>query len=256
MQRVLSVLVCVLLAGASAVSAAGIRPEASFVRDVVAREDLLSVRFDASASVGGSGEIASIQWVFGDGYSGSGSTVTHTYRQSGWYVVTLVVANEHGSRDTLEALINLAEPTGVYPIGFEVGQAAPQFSLADGDGNLVSLTDFYGKVILLDFWASYCAPCLIGLPRLYEMERTYGDRGLVLVPVSVDRTEARMVDALTDMGVLDSLHLWGSRTASQEVKALFNVRGIPHTFLIDRNGVIRFSGDPDELTEAMILRLL
>ncbi|MBN1859151.1 redoxin domain-containing protein [Candidatus Bipolaricaulota bacterium] len=256
MRCALSVALCLLLGGASGALAAGIKPQASFVRSAVSDENLLEVRFDASASTGGNGEVASVQWVFGDGYSGSGPTITHGYRQAGWYVVTLVVINEHGARDTLDALINLAEPAGVYPIGVEVGQAAPQFTLADGDGDPVSLSDFYGHVILVDFWASYCAPCLIGLPRLYQMERAYRDRGLVLVPVSVDRTEARMVDALTDMGVLDSLHLWGSREASQEVKALYGVLGIPHTFLIDRKGVIRFSGDPEDLTEAMILRWL
>lgn len=256
MRRAMVVLLCLLVGGAAVALAAGIKPEALFDRDVVSDDDLLVIRFDASASVGGNGEIASIQWVFGDGYSGSGPVVTHGYRQGGWYVVTLMVTNEHGSRDTMEALINLAEPTGVYPIGFDVGQAAPQFTLADQNGNPVSLTDFYGNVILLDFWASYCAPCLVGLPRLYEIQQTYGDRGLVLIPVSVDRTEARMVDALVDMGVYDSLHLWESREASQNVKALFGVVGIPHTFLIDRNGVIRFSGDPDDLTEAMIARWL
>jgi len=256
MRRPLVVLLCLLLGGAGIALAAGTKPEASFTRDAVAEDDLLLVRFDASASVGGNGEIASIQWVFGDGYSGSGPVVTHGYQQGGWYVVTLVIANVHGARDTLEALINLAEPTGVYPIGTGVGEAAPQFTLPDRDGNPVSLTDFYGNVILLDFWASYCAPCLVGLPRLYEIERKYADHGLVLVPISVDRTEARMSDALADMGVSNRLNLWGSREASQEVKALLNVRGIPHTFLIDRNGVIRFSGDPDDLTEEMIARWL
>jgi len=256
MRRAFLVFLCLLVGGGSVGLAAELKPEASFTRESPSDEDLLTVRFDASASAGGNGEIASVQWVFGDGYSGSGPVVTHSYRQSGWYVVTLLITNEHGARDTLEALIDLAEPTGVYPIGAEVGQAAPQFTLADLHGNGVSLADFYGNVILLDFWASYCAPCLDELPRLYDLERTYRDEGLVLVPVSVDRTESRMLDALSSMGVQDTLHLWESREASQEVKALFNVRGIPHTVLIDRSGVIRFSADPGDLTEEFILRWL
>ena len=65
-------------------------------------------------------------------------------------------------------------------------QAAPEFSLKDADGKTVRLSDYKGKVVLLDFWATWCGPCKIEIPWLKEFQRKFRDRGFEIIGVSMD----------------------------------------------------------------------
>jgi len=212
----------------------------------------LSISFDASAFDDLDGRIVIYFWTFGDGYTGSGQSIAHTYAQAGCYKVTLMVIAEGGARDTLSGLIYVPGVEEVYPFGVEVGQAAPEFALPNLDGTTVRLADFRGQVVILDFWASWCAPCVTTAPVLEELCRHYQDDGVVLVGVTIDRRVEDARQFLEDNGHTSMIALWGSLDTAREVKTLYWVVEIPHVFVIDRIGVIRFSGRAEDLDAAHI----
>ena len=145
----------------------------------------------------------------------------------------------------------VATPTGIY-----VGETAPEFTLKDLNGKSVSLSDYRGEVVIIDFWASWCAPCRSSMPGLKELHRAYQNQGVVMIGVSLDRTEADAANYLKDNGYDDVIGLWESVSASQKVARLYGVSGIPHTLVLDRYGIIRFVDHPLRLTRAVIEPLL
>ena len=117
-----------------------------------------------------------------------------------------------------------------------VGFPAPDFSVVDGDGNKLSLSSLQGKIVLLDFWASWCAPCRDELPHIEQVAKDYADRGVVVIGIDLDRNEGAFTGAvsyfeLTYRQVFDG--------AGGVVSSLYRVSGIPMSYLIDRDGTIR-----------------
>ncbi len=141
------------------------------------------------------------------------------------------------------------------PVGINVGERAPDFTLPDLDGRSVSLSDFRGHVVILDFWASWCPPCRASMPKLREYYEEFKDRGIVLLGVSLDRSASDARSYLEANGYHDLIALWGSVSASQGVAREYGIYGIPHTFVLDPEGVIRFSGHPLRLTESFLSSL-
>ncbi len=222
-------------------------PVACFTCSELLDELPLSVRFDASASEDPDGRIVIYFWAFGDGSSGGGKTIDHTYAQSGSYTVALLVIAEGGARDAISGLIGVPGATGVFPFAPEVGQAAPVFSLPDLEGKTIDIADFRGQMVILDFWASWCKPCVTTTVHLDTLRKRYEDEGVVLVGVTIDRRLEDVREFLNEHGSARMVALWGSLDDAREVKTLYDVVEIPHVFLIDRIGVIRFSGKPEEL---------
>lgn len=146
-------------------------------------------------------------------------------------------------------------PAPAAPVGITVGKSAPDFTLEDLDGNSVSLHQFRGHVVILDFWASSCAPCRAWMPTLDKFASKYHDKGLVMIGVSVDRSGSDASSFLKQNNYHRLIALWGSVSASQAVARQYGVSGIPHTFVIDPNGVIRFSDHPMRLTNSVLDKL-
>jgi len=122
-------------------------------------------------------------------------------------------------------------------VGLNVGDIAPEIRLPDAQGNLISLNDFRGKYVLIDFWAAWCGPCRGENPNNVRMYKEYKDKGFEIFGVSLDRDRdkwnaAVKYDKLTWTQVSD-LSWWES-----EVVPLYQIRGIPHTVLIDKEGRI------------------
>jgi len=130
-------------------------------------------------------------------------------------------------------------------------EPAPNFTLVSLDGESVRLSDYRGRVVVLDFWASWCKPCTRTLPALHELLEGYAD-DVALLLVSLDRTEKASRDAMDVAGYPTDNVLWGSLDEAREVKKLFGVVGIPWTFLIDRDGLIQYAGLPTGLTAEKI----
>ena len=123
----------------------------------------------------------------------------------------------------------------------EVGKPAPTFSLADLDGRQVSSTSFRGKVVILDFWATWCPPCKAEIPHLVSLQSKYRDRGLAIVGLSLDAGGAGDVKPFADEHDVNYTMLIANDDVS---RAFGGVTMIPTTFVLDRNGVVvkRFIG--------------
>jgi len=144
----------------------------------------------------------------------------------------------------------LAIAGGLIGFGERPPELAPAFSLVSLDGEVVSLSDYLGRVVLLDFWASWCKPCRTTFPAVHALAEEYADRGVVLLVVSLDASEENSRDHLLVEGFPTHNVLWGSLEEARAVRNLYGVVGIPRTFVIDRDGLIRFDGYPRNLTGA------
>jgi peroxiredoxin len=112
---------------------------------------------------------------------------------------------------------------------------APEFALKDANGKTVRLEDYKGKVVLLDFFATWCGPCKIEIPWFMEMERKNKDRGFAVLGVSMDDEGWDIVKPfLADLGVNYRVVIGNDSTA----QLYGGVDALPTTFLIDRNGKI------------------
>ncbi|NBD37614.1 MAG: redoxin domain-containing protein [Verrucomicrobia bacterium] len=112
---------------------------------------------------------------------------------------------------------------------------APEWTLRNLEGEEVRSSDFDGKVVLLDFWATWCPPCRKGIPEFVELQKEYGDDGLVVVGISLDRGGPDVVKPFAEkMGINYPLVM-----GNQEITEQFGgIRGIPTSFLINREGEI------------------
>ena len=136
------------------------------------------------------------------------------------------------------------------------GTAAPAFALPDLDGKVVSNTDFLGKVVVLDFWATWCPPCKKEIPELIALQKKYHDQGLEIVGLSLDDNGAKDVKPFADeYGINYTMLIATHQTAND----YGGIPGIPTTFVVDRSGKIvkRYMGYTDpEVFEAAIQPLL
>jgi cytochrome c biogenesis protein CcmG, thiol:disulfide interchange protein DsbE len=115
-----------------------------------------------------------------------------------------------------------------------IGSAAPEFSVQDSD-RAVALNQFRGQVVVLNFWATWCPPCVEEMPSLVEMQRRMRAKGVTVLAVSVDVDENAYRRFLKDHGV-DLLTVLDSAQKSSNLYGSFK---FPETYIIDRNGVMR-----------------
>lgn len=119
----------------------------------------------------------------------------------------------------------------------QVGQVAPDFTLPDTAGVNVSLSDFRGKYVLVDFWASWCPYCRKENPSIVDAFRKYKDKNFTVLGVSLDRDKGNWLDAI-EKDNLTWTHVSDLKHWDAEVPALYGVRGIPSNVLLDPEGMI------------------
>lgn len=115
-----------------------------------------------------------------------------------------------------------------------IGSSAPDFTVQDSDRTVV-LDKFRGQIVVLNFWATWCPPCVEEMPSLVEMQRRMKNKGVTVVAVSIDVDENAYRGFLKQHGV----DLLTVRDPAEKTPALYGTHGWPETFIIDRNGVIR-----------------
>ncbi len=136
-----------------------------------------------------------------------------------------------------------------------VGKSAPDFELPTPDGQNIKLSSLKGKVVLIDFWASWCGPCRAENPNVVAMYNKYKGKNFEILGVSLDSkkdkwTEAIAKDKLTWKHVSD-LNGWQSAAAK-----LYGIDGIPNTYLLDKNGVIAAKNLRGKELEAEVAKLV
>jgi peroxiredoxin len=112
-------------------------------------------------------------------------------------------------------------------------KAAPEFALKDADGRTVRLADYHGKVVLLNFWATWCDPCRAEIPWFADLERRHKDRGFAVVGISMDEDGWDAVKPFISEFGINYRILMGDDTIA---KLYGGVESLPTTFLIDREG--------------------
>ena len=119
------------------------------------------------------------------------------------------------------------------------GQLAPDFTLRTLDGKTVKLSDYRGKAVLLNFWATWCEPCKIEMPWFVQLQKQYGDEGLQIIGVSMDDDSPEEIAKFTKGLGVDYIVLTGKDNERDAVANLYGgVSFLPENFYIDREGKI------------------
>ena len=118
------------------------------------------------------------------------------------------------------------------------GKEAPDFEETMPDGSTMKLSDLRGKVVLLDFWASWCGPCRRENPHVVQLYEKYKDKGFTIMSVSLDKDKQRWLDAIKKDNLSWPYHVSDLKFWSSKAARLYGVSGIPFTVLIDQEGKI------------------
>lgn len=136
-----------------------------------------------------------------------------------------------------------------------IGQEAPEISLPNIAGNTITLSSLKGKIVLLDFWASWCGPCRAANPGIVKLYKKYKEQGFEVYAVSLDESKKKWINAikrdkLTYTQVID-VNVWESSVALN-----YGIEAIPTNFLIDKTGKIVAIDLEGAALEKMIKSLL
>ncbi len=132
-------------------------------------------------------------------------------------------------------------------------QPAPAWQLKDVEGKLVSSEQFKGKVVVIDFWATWCPPCRHEIPGYIQLQKKYEDQGLVIVGVSLDQQGPGVVKRFMKSNKINYPVVMADEAV---IEAFGGVEAIPTTFIIDRDGQVRDRKVGAEETEVYEQRLL
>ena len=113
--------------------------------------------------------------------------------------------------------------------------AAPDFTLTSFDGKTLTMSKLQGKVVVVNFWASWCPPCRVEAPYLEQTWRKYKDRGVVFIGVDYVDTEP---NALTYLKEFDITYFNGPDLGTR-ISQSYNIKGVPETYYVARNGEVR-----------------
>ena len=138
---------------------------------------------------------------------------------------------------------------------FWVGKPLPKLEGADLAGKPVDLKEYQGKVLLIDFWATNCPPCIASLPDLIETYRRYHDRGFEVLGISLD-TDVKMLGQFVQEQRIPWRQICDGKSYRGPIARRFDVTAIPSTFLVDRSGKIVRSGVPWRGFGPVVERLL
>lgn len=121
--------------------------------------------------------------------------------------------------------------------GIKIGELAPEIALPSPQGDTLHLSDLRGKVVMIDFWASWCGPCRRENPYVVELYKTYKEKGFEILGVSLDRDKAQWQAAIAKDG-LTWPHVSDLKYFQSKAARTYNVQAIPFTVLLDKSGKV------------------
>jgi len=124
---------------------------------------------------------------------------------------------------------------GSEPSTATVGKAAPNFQLQNLDGQSISLNDLKGKPVLVNFWATWCRPCVSEMPYIQEIYEEWSGKGLMVLAINRGESSSKVEEFLQS----NNLSLPVLLDTNKAVAQRYNIRGIPTTFFIDKEGIIQ-----------------
>jgi peroxiredoxin len=125
----------------------------------------------------------------------------------------------------------------VPDVKLKAGNKALDFTLPDVNGNHVSLADYEGQLVLIEFWASWCSYCQAENPVLVMLHNAYKNKGFEIIGVSLDTQKNEWIEGIAQQN-LTYIHVSDLKGFDSPVANMYSVNGIPHMCLIDENGVI------------------
>lgn len=146
--------------------------------------------------------------------------------------------------------------------GINIGERAPEMVFKSPDGEKIALTSLRGKMVLIDFWASWCSPCRIENPNLVKYYKKYSDKefingsGFTIYGVSLDKSMEAWMAAIEKDGLEWESHVSDLKGWQSVPAAMYGVMGIPMNFLIDGEGIIVAKGLRGEYLENKLKELL
>ncbi|MDP3023971.1 MAG: TlpA disulfide reductase family protein [candidate division Zixibacteria bacterium] len=165
--------------------------------------------------------------------------------------ITLVVLGilifSSGEKEKIKSGVDTKQANSIRE-GIYEGEIAPDFTLKDLNGVEKSLKEFRGKVVLLNFWATWCSPCRIEIPSMVKLYKKYKDRGLEIIGVNLDKLGRSGVEQFSKEYNISFPVLLDP---AGEVGTNYGIVALPTTFILDRKGKIleRVTGGLDWTTE-------
>ncbi len=126
-------------------------------------------------------------------------------------------------------------PPNYVPAAQRNSVLAPDFALPTTDGKILKLSDYRGKVVIIDFWATWCPPCRKGIPDLIDIKKKYGKQGVEIIGISVDTdTKSEVIPFIKEKGINYPV-VYGNQNVYMQYGG---IRAIPTTFVVDKEGKI------------------
>lgn len=157
---------------------------------------------------------------------------------------------------TISKLQNQVAMTESGAKSIAVGEPAPDISMPNPDGKTYKLSDLKGKVVLLDFWASWCGPCRRANPSVVSAYNRFKNKGFTIYSVSLDKDRQKWVDAIQQDGLDWQYHVSDLKAWNNQAAELYQIHSIPQQYLIGKDGKIAAISQPGASLEAQLEKMM
>jgi thiol-disulfide isomerase/thioredoxin len=145
------------------------------------------------------------------------------------------IMNKYKVESKDKKYLGILDKALTFALRLSPGSPAPDFNFMDFNGKKVSLNNFIGKIVYLDFWASWCAPCRLEIPHAKKLEEQFKNKDVVFLGVSIDQNKESWMKVIRENDIKGVQVIIDSST---DIEKLYNIKGIPRYLIIDREGKI------------------